>query len=90
MARAVELVARRAVARVRGARYPVLRCSAGRGRSLFLLGRAAELAACNTLACAEPDRNRRIRAQLWISVHRGCVKGLLLLLACEDKHRFEA
>ena len=89
MARAVELVARRAGARVRGARYPVLRCSAGRGRS-FCLGRAAELAACNTLACTEPDRNRRIRAQLWISVHRGCVKGLLLLLACEDKHRFEA
>ena len=89
MARAVELVARRAVARVRGARYPVLRCSTGRGRSFCFFGRA-EIAACNTLACAEPDRNRRIRAQLWISVHRGCVKGLLLLLACEDKHRFEA
>jgi len=58
-------------------------------RSFCFLGRA-ELAACNALACAEPDRNRRIRAQLWISVHRGCVKGLLLLLACEDKHRFEA
>ena len=89
MACAVELVARWAVARVRGARYPMLQSvQAAGGR--FALGRAAELAACNTLACAEPVRNRRIRAQLWISVDRGCVKGLLLLLACEDKHRFEA
>ena len=65
MERAVELVARRAAARVRGARYPAQRCSAGASELVFVPH--PELAACDTLASCQSPFLERVRAHWWIS-----------------------